>query len=365
MSAEGDMLKARAQLLMDQPFFGTLALRLKMIATDETETAATDGKRLIYNPKFIEKLDGMTRKGLIAHEVMHCVFNHMTRRQHRDHKKWNIATDYAINLHLKDSGFVLPEGGLIDEAYRDMSAEEIYNKLPENQTKPCPWGMVLDAGAGQLQAGSNAALESDWQVAVNEAAQVAKAAGKLPGNVAQFIEEIIEPIVDWRTILWPFCQQLTNDDYSWRKPHRAYISEDEYLPSMLNEAAGHIAVIVDSSGSCEEYYKQFMSEMAAIHSDLSPEKITIIHCDYQVAHTDEIDRYDEFPIKEMHGGGGTSFKPAFDWLNENADSVDAAVYLTDLEAHPDDFGEAPPYPVLWVCTTKETPPWGELARITL
>lgn len=364
MSAESSMLKARAQLLMDQPFFGTLALRLKLIATEDTDTAATDGTRLIYNPKFIEKLDGPTRKGLIAHEVMHCVFNHMTRRQERDHKMWNVATDFAINLHLKDSGFVLPDGGLIDEAYRDMSAEEIYNKLDrENPPKQCAWGMVMDAGTGQIEAGSNAALESEWQVAVNAAHQVAKAAGKLPGNIEHFIQDIIDPIVDWRTILWPFCQSLSNDDYSWRKPHRAYISEDEYLPSMYNEAAGHIAVIVDSSGSCEDYYQQFMSEMAAIHSDLSPEKITILHVDTEVAYDKEVDQYDEFPINKMHGGGGTRFAPAFDWLNEHAPDVEAAVYLTDLESH--DFGDEPMYPVLWVCTNKNIAPWGETARITL
>ena len=130
MSAESNMLKARAQLLMDQPFFGTLALKLKLVQDDaHCDTAATDGTRLVYNSKFITKLDTVTRKGLIAHEVMHCVFNHMTRRQHRDHKLWNIATDFAINSHLIDCGFVLPEGGLIDKQYNDMTAEAIYNKL--------------------------------------------------------------------------------------------------------------------------------------------------------------------------------------------------------------------------------------------
>ena len=103
MSAESDMLKARAQLLMDQPFFGALALRLKLVQDDETRDV-TDGVRLVYNSKFIGKLDTTTRKGLIAHEVMHCVFNHMTRRQERDPKMWNIATDYAINNHLIESG---------------------------------------------------------------------------------------------------------------------------------------------------------------------------------------------------------------------------------------------------------------------
>ena len=365
MAAESDMLKARAQLLMDQPFFGTLALKLKLIQDDENcKTAATDGTRLVYNSTFITKLDTVTRKGLIAHEVMHCVFNHMTRRQQRDTKLWNIATDFAINSHLLDCGFVLPEGALVDKQYQDMTAEAIYNKLDKDDPpKQCPWGMVMDAGAGQVQAGSNAAMESDWQVAVTQAAEVAKQAGKLPGSMERFIQDIVKPVVDWRSVLWPFCTSLTRDDYSWRKPHRAYISEDEYLPSILNEAAGHVAVIIDSSGSCEDYYQQFMSEMAAIHSDLSPEKITILHVDTKVAYNKEVDRYDEFPIDKMHGGGGTRFAPAFDYINENHPDVEAAVYLTDLESH--DFGDEPMYPVLWVCTNKNIAPWGQTARITL
>lgn len=365
MSAESDMLKARAQLLMDQPFFGALALRLKLVQdNDNCDTAATDGIRLVYNSKYIGKLDTVTRKGLIAHEVMHCVFNHMTRRQERDPKLWNIAADYAINNHLIDCGFVLPEGGLIDEKYKDMTAEKIYANLDhEDPPKQCAWGMVLDAGAGQLQAGSNAALESEWQVAVTQAAEVAKRAGKLPGSMQNFIQDIIKPVVDWRTVLWPFCTALTNDDYSWRKPHRAYISEDEYLPSMLTESAGHLGVVIDSSGSCENYWKQFVNEMAAIHSELRPTQVTVLHVDTCVQHVDEVMPDDIFPKSPIKGGGGTAFEPAFNYFNEHHPDVEAVVYLTDLESN--DFGEEPPYPVLWVSTERHEAPWGQTCYITL
>jgi len=365
MSAETDMLKARAQLLMDEPFFGTLALKLKLYPNnDECKTAATDGARLIYNTDFIQKLTPLTRKGLIAHEVMHCVFNHMTRRNHRDPKLWNVATDYAINLHLKDSGFFLPDGGLLSEDYRDMTADHIYNLIKDDNPKECSWGQVLDAGTGQVQGGSDAAMESEWQVAVNQAAKVAQDAGKLPAHIETFIKDIVKPLVDWRSVLWPFCTTLITDDYSWRRPNRAYISEDEYFPSMHIEGAGHLAVIVDTSGSCNGYLDQFFTEMAAIHSDLTPEKITIVHCDAQVAFTEEIDQYDEFPIATLHGGGGTRFSPAFTWLIENAPDVEAAVYLTDLESS--DFGATPPFPVLWVSTDPHgTAPFGQICTIQL
>ena len=364
MSAESNMLKARAQLLMDQPFFGTLALKLKLVQdNDNCDTAATDGRRLIYNTKFIEKLDTTTRKGLIAHEVMHCVFNHMTRRQERDPKVWNIATDYAINNHLIDCGFVLPEGGLIDKQYDNMTAEAIYNQIKDDPPKQCPWGIVNDAGTGQVKAESNAAMESDWQVSVTQAAEVAKKAGKLPGSMERFIQDIIKPVVDWRSVLWPFCTALTNDDYSWRKPNRAYISEDEYLPSMISEAAGHIAIIIDTSGSCSNYWSQFINEMSAIHAELRPTQMTILHVDTEVQHVDIVEPDEQFPNTPITGGGGTCFSPAFDYLNEHHPDVEAAVYLTDLESN--DFGEQPMYPVLWVSTQRDEAPWGQTVRITL
>jgi len=363
MSAEADMVKARAQLLMEQPFFGTLALRLKLVQDDDgCDTAATDGKQLVYNSEYIGKLDPLTRKGLIAHEVMHCVFNHMTRRQERDHKIWNAACDFAINSHLIHSGFILPEGGLIDSQYDNMSAEAIYNKVKDEGVKQCAWGIVLDAGASQIDAGSNASLESEWQVAVTQAAQVAKAAGKLPAHLEQFIKDIVKPVVDWRTVLWPFCTSVIYNDYSWRKPNRAYISEDEYLPSLYSEGAGHLAFIIDSSGSCQSYWQQFISEVAAVHAELQPSKITILHVDTKVAHIDEVEPDEAFPMTPIKGGGGTSFAPAFEYLNEHHD-IDAAVYLTDLCS--DDFGEEPDYPVLWVSTTDRDAPWGSVCRIQM
>ena len=89
---------ARAKLLMDQPFFGTLALRLKVIETDEVDTAATDGSRLIQRQVHRQTLLPQQLIGLIAHEVIHCVFTHIHVGK-RDPKVWNVACDYAITHH--------------------------------------------------------------------------------------------------------------------------------------------------------------------------------------------------------------------------------------------------------------------------
>jgi predicted metal-dependent peptidase len=358
MSVHAALVRARAQLLMEQPFFGTLALRLKVVEKEDIETAAVDGTHLFYNPAFIDKLDPIQVRGLVAHEVMHCVLNHMTRRQERNFERWNVACDHAINLHLIDAGFVLPKGGLADPAFRDMSAEAIYNKLPD-KVKMCKWGMVFDSNSPQSNSQDTEPLsigqvESQWQIAVGEAISVAKGRGKLPGFIELLTAEIITPKVPWKTVLWPWFTELTNNDYSWRKPNRAYISEDEYLPSMYEEACGKIAVIFDTSGSVPDAAgKVFFSEMDAIIEQVRPSSIVFIQSDASVQDVKILDSCDKLQDcdRKFKGRGGTKFTPAFHRLYEEHPDVQAIVYLTDLES--DDFDTAEQYataPTLWVST---------------
>ena len=46
-SIESKLTRARTQLLLNQPFFGTLCLRLKL-AAGALPTMATDGGRIVY-----------------------------------------------------------------------------------------------------------------------------------------------------------------------------------------------------------------------------------------------------------------------------------------------------------------------------
>src|SRR5215471_2030345 len=121
--------RARTQLLLNQPFFGTLCLRLKLVPLPSFPTMATDGRRIVYNPAFVEKLGPAELEGVLAHEVMHCALAHHCRRGERDAQLWNQATDYAVNPILINNGITLPKDALIDPAFADLGAEEIYARL--------------------------------------------------------------------------------------------------------------------------------------------------------------------------------------------------------------------------------------------
>ena len=130
MTAQIKIKQALAHLIAANPFWAYLALRLEIVEDATCDTAWVDGRSLGYNPEFVLGLTNPQVRGLICHEIMHVAMGHCWRRQGRDQKKWNVACDYAINPVVLEAGFELPEGGLWDDAYRGLSAEAIYGRLP-------------------------------------------------------------------------------------------------------------------------------------------------------------------------------------------------------------------------------------------
>ena len=128
-TADTIMSRARTRLVSSHPFFGNASMKLKLIEDSSIDTMCTDGKVIRYNPDFVEDQIMLHNVGVLAHEVMHVTNGHMLRRGTRNHKLFNVACDYAINPILVKGGFELPEGVLLDDAYENMSAEEIYNIL--------------------------------------------------------------------------------------------------------------------------------------------------------------------------------------------------------------------------------------------
>lgn len=87
MQALDKIRKARAALILDQPFFGSLALRLQLQEDPAAETMWTDGRAIGYNPAFVDTLTFPQVKGVLAHEVLHIANCHHTRRGNRDARR--------------------------------------------------------------------------------------------------------------------------------------------------------------------------------------------------------------------------------------------------------------------------------------
>ena len=360
------LLRARVALYLDEPFYGILAMRLEMKEDASIPTLCVSHTAIYYNPKFVETLNPSLTKSALAHEVLHPMMDHIDRRGNREPLRWNQATDFVVNAYLKESRFEIGPSWLYDPKYDGMSAEHIYELLPESQDQGQGQGQIsigtpLDTMNESASADEKTSNALDWQLAATAAAKIAQQKGKLPANLKRLIEQLTEPQVHWRESLKRFFTERARDDYSWRHIQRRMVPFGFVLPGLYSERMGNIAVVIDTSGSIDHYTLQrFGAEIKSIRDAVNPKEITVIYCDAAIAHVDKFEEHDPL-IFDMHGGGGTDFRPPFKHIEDNNERPACLVYLTDgYGSFPDD---APSYPVMWAMTTDVNPPWGETLRI--
>jgi len=355
------MIVARTSVLLSQPFFGQLVMRLRLVETDGLPTAAVDGVRMYYNPKFILSLTKDELVGVFCHEVLHCALGHLWRLVNKDPTKRNVAFDYVINLIIRQSGLVLPSCALYDEKYTGMSSDEVYNLLTnEDMKKICGSGNGFDIG-GILEPvgnGENGSTESDWSDAVIKAAKVAKQTGKVPAGLEDYINKIMSVKTDWKSILQALVMQLVSrDDFTWTRPNSRYAPHGLYLPSLRSEKMPAFRVYVDASGSCwsKQILTEFCSHLSAIVDQCRPEIVYVDYFDTQVNKGDEFMPGDNIFI-EPRGGGGTDFRPIFEHVEESGEEPAVVIVLTDgYGPFPE---QEPSYHVVWAINSEVEAPWG-------
>ena len=84
-------------LLREQPFFGSLALRLPIRADASRETVASDGREIRYSPRWIADTDAHVIETAMARVVLACALKHHTRRSERDPERWQHASQLVTH----------------------------------------------------------------------------------------------------------------------------------------------------------------------------------------------------------------------------------------------------------------------------
>ena len=360
MDASEKITKGKIFLIQKQPFYASLVLKMQFEESSEIQTADVDGRIIRYNPDFINQLDVRKVAGLFAHEVMHVALLHHTRRYGREPKRWNQAADYAINPLLIKDGMMLPDGGLIDDQYAGMCAEQIYSLLPpcDDSTEP-GFGEVVDpTGTPSEKEGA----EADARGAVAQAMLDAKMRGKLSADMERLVQDALKPKIDWREALARFVTELTQKDYTWVRPSPRILYLGTYLPILESPETGDIILIADTSMSIDqELLNQFASEINGI-SEVFQVRLRVIYVDTRVRAVQEFDVGEDINLKPR-GGGGTDFIPGFEYIDKHDLAPRAVVYLTDGEC--DSFPDEPDYPVLWTQFgySRFEPPFGEKIQI--
>lgn len=342
------IIVARVGLLLRHPFFGNMATRLKIQEAEEwCNTAATDGRAIYFNRKFFEPLSVKQVEFVIAHEIMHNVFDHMSRREGRDARIFNIAADYCANGQLvrdRIGDHNLPGITIFhDTKYYGMGAEEIYDKIYEEQDDKAldALGQLLDDHIDWGEDGKNGQpkftkeelkqIRDEMREATMQAAQAA-GAGNVPASVARMIKELTEPKMNWREILRQQIQSTIKNDYSFMRPNRKGWHMSAILPGTNYEETIDICIAIDMSGSIgDEQAKDFLAEIKGIMQEYKDFKIKVWCFDTRVYNEADFDGYnmDEFDEYEPMGGGGTDFDANYEYMKQNDINPKKFIMFTD------------------------------------
>ena len=371
LTVEQRVQKAHVWLMgnADYCLYSGIIMLGKTEVNDTVPTACTDGRNTQYGRKFCDKLNDKELRGLILHENLHKAFSHLTTWRNlwdKNPRLANMACDYVINLMIHDSdregkNVKLPEGGLLDEKFRGMDANTVYKLLeqdpPDEDEGGGGGGGGLDdhdwEGANGMTAAEKEQLARDIDQGLRQGALLA---GKMKGNVPREITDALTPKVDWREALrefvTSFCQE--RDEATWRRPSRRWIGQDVYMPSMIGESVGRLAVCIDMSGSIgTEQIGQFLGEVKAICETVRPEGIDLLYWDTQVC---QHETYEQSQLDQLvastkpAGGGGTDPQCLPDYLLDKKLKPECAVILTD--GYVSSWGEGWPCPTLWGITTR-------------
>jgi len=417
--AEKRFTEMRTGMLLHTPFFASLLLDVMTTKVGKfrgIDTAGTNGKTIWFDEDFLASLDLPEAVFLCCHEIAHGMWMHMDRGkkwldlgfegQPFDRGVYNVAADYVINDMLTKSGIGrMPKDGLLDRKYTgDMLVEDVYRELMKQQPPPPPQG---GSGGGkgegdpkdgqgggqpddQPPEGSNGnaskegmggktpmdthvyepakIAEAEMKRAIATAVHQAKAMGKMPAALERWVEETLHPQVNWKERLRLLVTRIVSrESTTWTSPHRRrLVTQKIYLPSYTGFGAGEIVCATDTSGSMgQKEFDASWAEFSDIIMNCKPEKLWLMACDAAVHNVHELPSYHDIHQSrpEMTGGGGTSFEPVFEKVEELGINPVLLIYFTDgYGSFPD---EPPPYPVIWVMTEDVEPPFGERVKVEM
>lgn len=381
------------KLWLKHSMLGFIISRLELQWKDDPNVPApayTDGKKIVINTGYIEKDPSFSKMKLdhyiflVAHEVLHILDFTTARRGTRNPELWNIAADYVINASLihnrKADGSANPIGempcdpdrqspdnpagllGLYDIKYRDMSIEQVYDLLlQENKDKNNNGGsdsdndqetneigislsnskngqQVLDIQLDQNNPKSNvdktmsAEIKAIIQTALDE---LSMSKSGVDSAYSRGITELLKPpAFDWKGALRRYLTSLVVNDTSWRRFNRKSWGCGVLLPSTDNEIMARIGIAIDTSGSIShEQIKVFLSHIAKIMASFKKFEIDI-WCFSTEVHLNTVKTYTKSSVNNLinhpiFSKGGTDIESNFQYLTQTRKPYNVFICMTD------------------------------------
>ena len=339
-----DIDSLKRKMLIKYPFFGSTITNVEYQELLDIDTAATDGNKIYYNPEFLGGLTIEEQIFILAHEVCHIAFNHISRRKDKDKNLWNIATDAVINQLLKKDGLKMLDG-LIDipEAI-DYDAETYYEKLLQEQKENPDFDRKAGNDSHEMwentdikEIGKTDTLEKVDDISEKDAFKKNRELKKkqLEDLKRSLIKDTVtsnefnmsnigsaSSLIDWRYIL----KETINYDVDWSYKN-ATIENGVITANLEDKALPVTEILLDTSGSInEDLLRTFLRECKNIlkHSKVLVGCFDTIFYGFKELRTEQ-----DIDNMRFVGGGGTNFDVAVNAFSRRSENK---IIFTDGEA---------------------------------
>ncbi|HFQ62340.1 MAG TPA: hypothetical protein ENK39_08625 [Epsilonproteobacteria bacterium] len=395
MTYEEKIDKAKARLMLEHPYFGTVASSLKLEENNEILTFSSNGSVMRYNSEYLDRLTVDEVEFVMANGAMHAVLQHQDRVNERTKWLWQTATDYVVNAMLVKNGMQLPQYAYYEEKFEGMYAEEIYDLLRAEMMDNSDHSMeqeteqitdsddvgvdnihmqkehTPDMNATQTEVENDAqdkeeeqastsnveALSEEMKEHLEQIFQKLKRQGNLPKDMHLVVPEYFSHKVDWREFLYGYIASHAKTTYRFTPPNMKYLYRGIYLPSLSSDLL-RVIVAVDTSGSVDEaLLGTFLGEVSSMMQQYPNYEIDLITADAKIqSHKTFLPG--EMLDYDVSGGGGTDFRPVFEYIDQYIDYPTLLLYFTDGQGtFPQ---EEPNYDVLWIMPEMWDVPFGEV-----
>jgi len=340
--------KAAQWFINHYPLLGGLASAFKVIEDypycmeQEISVAAVDVTcaEIYVNPA--AGLSPEELKFVMAHEFLHAGLQHHERCQGRDHELWNIACDYVINGWLVEMGIgKMPERGLLyDEKLKNISAEELYDRMVKDLRKYAKLETFRGYGKGDIIGASDPAagfrkngatsLDDFYKSALQNGLEYHSQTGRgyIPAGLIEEIRALAVPPIPWDVELarWFDCYFAPLEKRrSYARPSRRQgstpdIPRPSYVQGDVPENSRTFGVVVDTSGSMSAKLIGFA--LGAIASYASAKEVPfarVVFCDAHAYDAGYLAPEDIAGRVRVRGRGGTVLQPGIELLEAAGD----------------------------------------------
>lgn len=368
--------RAKFMFLQKKPFWSGI-LTIPCEVSDETEVAATDGKRIILNGKYLSKVTPNDLVLDLAHEYLHILLGHVADSRFKiatNDVEWqiaNMAADYVVNAIIKEEFMRIQPTMLYNEKFVSKTFEQVYKELmkkfrgsigqsvsrsgtPQSQNsrkrnKDGTGDIDNDETQKRLQGHKiwkSVKGENSLQQRLKQSLLRSYLQGNLPAGLRREVIDMLHPPLPISEIISSFVLERSYSKRNWKR-----LNKRRYPPIIYPQIKGRcrlqICAAIDTSGSIDtELLSEFKAGMQFLFSYFREDlNVLLIQCDAKVQAKHWIRSPEDLNNIEWKGGGGTDFRPVFREI-EKYPELRGLIYITDTFGTPP--SKPPLYPVVWL-----------------